>query len=196
MTIDFGFSEEQELYRLQIRRFGRDVLAPRRHEWDEKRVIPEPLVRRAVDLGLLDTEMDHVTRGIMIEEVGYADFNCALPFLMTTEAFELMRLPGLPPEVSGPVRDAVTSGRSVIAVGFTEPGSGSDVAAFKSTAVRDGHGWRVNAVKNSISWADADYYIITCKVDEDGAGLWSLSNFFVPRETRGVSAPRMWNDAG
>lgn len=196
VTIDFGFSEEQELYRAQIRRFGQDVLAPRRQEWDEKKVIPEPLVRQAVDLGLLDTQMDHVTRGIMIEEVGYADFNCALPFLMTTEAFELMKLPGLPEDVSRPVRDAVTSGRSVVAVGFTEPGSGSDVAAFKSTAVRDGDQWRINAAKNSISWADADYYIVTCKVAEGDTGIWSLSNFFIPKETRGVSAPRMWDDMG
>jgi len=61
--------------------------------------------------------MDHVMRGIMIEEVGYADFNCALPFLVTTEPFELNRLDGVPDDVRNPVRQAVREGNTIIAVG-------------------------------------------------------------------------------
>jgi cyclohexanecarboxyl-CoA dehydrogenase len=196
MAIGFGFSEEQELYRQQIRRFAREEVAPRRQEWDRERKRPEPLVRQAVELGLLSTEMDQVTRGIMIEEIGYADFNCALPFLMTTEAFDLVKLPGVPDDVSQSVRQAVTSGQSVIAVAFTEPTGGSDVGAFKSSAVMEGNQWRINAVKNSISWANADYYIVTCRTEDNSKGLWSLSNIFVPKDTPGVSEPRMWDDMG
>lgn len=197
MALDFGFTPEQELYREQIRRFGQEFIVPRRREWDDEKKRPEPLVRHAVKLGLLSTEMDQVTRGIMIEEVGYADFNCALPFISVTEAFDLMTLPGIPEAVRQPVRDEVASGKSIIGVGFTEPGSGSDVAAFKSTATKEGDQWRINAVKNSISWANADYYIVTCKVEDEGnSNLWSLSNFFIPRDTPGVQPPRMWEDVG
>ncbi len=196
MAINFGFSEEQELYRLQIKRFAREVLRPRRQEWDREKKRPEAMVRQAVDLGLLDIEMDHVTRGIMIEEVGYVDFNCALPFLVATEPHELKSLPGLPEEVSRPVREAVQAGRSIVAVGFTEPSGGSNVAGFKSHAVLEGDFWRVNAVKNSISWADADYFIITCRTEEAEKGIWSLSNIFIPKDTEGVSAPRVFDDIG
>ena len=196
MAISFGFSEEQELYREQIKRFAREELAPRRQEWDQERKTPAPMVQQAVKLGLLDPDMDHVTRGIMIEEVGYADFNSALPFLVATEAHELKSLPGLPEEVSRPVRDEVQAGRAIIAVGFTEPGGGSNVADFKGNAVMEGNQWRINAVKNSVSWADADYFIVTCRTEEAEKGIWSLSNFFVPRETPGVSPPRVWDDIG
>lgn len=71
-----------------------------------------------------------------------------------------------------------------------------NVADFKSRAELDGDQWCINAVKNSISWADADYFIITCRTEEAEKGIWSLSNLFVPRDTEGVSAPRMWDDIG
>jgi len=154
------------------------------------------MVEKALAAGLLDVEMSHVMRGIMIEEVGYADFNCALPFLVTTEPFELNRLDGVPDAVRNPVREMVRTGKTIIAVGFTEPGSGTDVASFQSTAELDGDEWVINAVKNSISWANADYFTITCRTEAREKGVWSLSNLFVPKETPGVQAPRMWQDMG
>ncbi len=167
-----------------------------RERWDRDKERPSALVKKALEAGLLDAEMDHVLRGIMIEEVGYADFNCALPFLVTTEPFELNRLDGVPDDVRNPVRQAVRDGDTIIAVGFTEPGGGTDVANFHSTAVLDGDEWVLNAVKNSLSWADADYYTVTCRTEDDSKGIWSLSNFFVPRATPGVIAPRIWDDLG
>ena len=134
MNLHFGLSESQELYRDQIRRFARTEIAPMRQQWDRERE-RTVLVEKALKAGLLDTEMNHVMRGIMIEEVGYADFNCALPFLVTTEPFELNRLDGVPDDVRNPVRKAVREGKTIIAVGFTEPSSGTDVANFQSTAV-------------------------------------------------------------
>ena len=153
-------------------------------------------LKKALKAGLLDIEMDHTMRGIMIEEVGYADFNCALPFLVTTEPFELNRLDGVPDNVRNPVRQAVREGKTIIAVGFTEPASGTDVANFQSTAVLEGDEWVINAVKNSLSWADADYFTVTCRTEDRDKGIWSLSNFFVPKQTPGVQPPRMWQDLG
>jgi len=196
LSLDFGLSEPQRLYRDQIRRFARTQLTPMRVRWDRKKERPQAMVRKALEAGLLDTEMDHVMRGIMIEEVGYADFNCALPFLVTTEPFELNRLDGVPDEVRNPVRQLVREGRTIIAVGFTEPGGGTDVANFQSTADLDGDEWVINAVKNSLSWADADYFTITCRTEDRSQGIWSLSNFFVPRATEGVQSPRLWEDLG
>jgi len=196
LSLNFGLSESEALYRDQIRRFARTELAPMRQKWDQEYQRPQEMVLKALEAGLLDTEMSHVMRGIMIEEVGYADFNCALPFLVTTEPFELNRLDGVPDDVRNPVREAVRTGQTIIAVGFTEPSSGTDVANFQSTAVLDGDEWVLNAVKNSISWADAEYFTITCRTEEREKGIWSLSNFFVPRDTPGVQAPRFWHDMG
>ena len=196
MSLHFGLSESQQLYREQIRRFAKQELAPRRQHWDQQRERPVEMVRKALDAGLLDIEMTHVMRGIMMEEVGSADFNCALPFLVTTEPFELNRLDGVPDEVRNPIRQLVREGRTIIAVGFTEPSSGTDVANFQSTATLDGDEWVINAVKNSISWADAEYFTITCRTEARDQKIWSLSNFLVPRDTEGVHAPRIWDDMG
>ena len=196
MNLNFGFSDAEALYRDQIRRFARTELAPMREKWDREYERPKAMVEKALAAGLLDTEMTHVMRGIMIEEVGYVDFNCALPFLVTTEPFELNRLDGVPDDVRNSLREKVRTGQTIIAVGFTEPSSGTDVASFKSTAVLDGDEWVINGVKNSISWADADYFTITCRTEEPEKGIWSLSNFLVSKETSGVQAPRMWHDMG
>ena len=195
MSLGFGFSAEQDLYREQLRRFAAEVLGPRRAEWDRERTMPWPVIQEAVAAGLLSGEMDYVSRGILVEEVGYADFNCALPFLMVTRPYDLMELPGVPDEVKRPLLDGVAAGTKVIAVCFTEPGGGSDMAAFKGRAVMDGNQWRLNATKNSISWADADAYIVTCRTGA-GDNIWDLSNFLVPKGTPGVSAPRVWDDMG
>ncbi|MEO2176726.1 MAG: acyl-CoA dehydrogenase family protein [bacterium] len=196
MSLNFGFSDSEQLYQDQIRRFAKSELAPMRQQWDKECERPQAMVQKALEAGLLDTEMSHVMRGIMMEAVGYADFNCALPFLVTTEPFELNRLDGVPDDVRNPVRQAVREGKTIIGVGFTEPSSGTDVANFKSTAVLDGDEWVINAVKNSISWADAEYFTVTCRTEGDDTGIWSLSNFFVPKATEGVQAPRMWKDMG
>ena len=87
MSLNFRFSDSEEMYREQIRRFTKTELAPMRQRWDKKRERPQEMVTKALEAGLLDPDMSHMMRGIMIEEVGYVDFNCALPFLVTTEPF-------------------------------------------------------------------------------------------------------------
>ena len=196
MGIDFQFTQEQDDYRERLRRFGREVLAPRRAEWDRKRKVPRPMLRLAIADGLLEPATDFVTRGILVEEVGYADFNCALPFLMATHPYELMRLPGVPEEVRRPLLDAVSKGEKIIAICFTEPAGGSDMAAFESSAVMEGNRWRIDGVKNSVSWADADAYIVTCRTDPDDTSIRGLTNFFIPKDTPGVSPPEPWDDLG
>ena len=194
--LGFAFSEEQDDYRRRIQEFARETLPPRRKEWDQGRKNPWPVIQQAAEQGLLDPSMDFITRGILVEEVGYADFNCALPFMSATIPYDLFRLPGVPEEVSRPLIEGVQQGKKIIAVCFTEPTGGSDMAAFKSTAVNeDGH-WLINAVKDSISWADADAYIVACRTKSTKAGIWGLTNFFIPKDTPGVSPPEVWDDIG
>lgn len=194
--LGFAFTEKQEEYRRALRAFSEKTLVPRRKEWDREKKTPWPVVRQAAKAGLLSSDMDFVTKGILVEEVGHFDFNCAMPFLGATLPYELYRLPGIPEQTKQPILDKVRRGETMIAVGFTEPVSGSDMAAFESTAVQEGDGWRLNAVKNSVSWADAEAYIVSCRNEASNAGVWSLSNFLVPRDTPGVCPPEFWDDMG
>ncbi len=194
--LNFSFTEQQEQYRGQIARFAHDVLLPRRSQWDRQRKTPWPMIQQAAKAGLFDAVTDYVTRGVLVEEVAYVDFNCALPFLMATLPYDLFQLRGIPAEIKDPLRAGIAKGEKIIAVCFVEPSAGSNMAALQGEALREGDQWRINATKNSISWADADAYIVTCRTEGDTAGVRGLTNFFVPRETPGVGQPEIWDDLG
>ena len=81
----------------------------------------------------------------------------------------------------------VAAGRSIAALGMSEPDAGSDVANMKTTAVDDGDGWVLNGTKTWISNAGiADQYCIFA-VTEPGAGARGLSAFVVEAGDPGFS---------
>ena len=196
ISLNFAFSEEQEIYRRRIREFGEKVLVKQREKWDREKKTPWPMIRKAVEEGLLKPNTDFVTLGIMVEEVGYFDFNCALPFLLATLPYELYQLPGIPEEVKQPLIEGINQGKKILAVCFTEPAGGTDMAAFEGTAVRKGDYWCINTTKNSISWADADAYIVSVYIEGGQRGVKGLTNFFIPKDTPGVNPPDICDDLG
>ena len=77
-------------------------------------------------------------------------------------------------------------GEAVAAFALTEPGSGSDVAATRATADRDGQGWRVRGEKTWISNGGiADVYTLFARTGE-APGARGLSAFLVPADTPGL----------
>lgn len=82
----------------------------------------------------------------------------------------------------------VAAGEACCALGFTEPGSGSDVFAAKTRAIRDGDGWRIEGQKMFTSGAEwADYVLLLARTDADGPKHRGLTMFIVPIKTGGVS---------
>ena len=51
MSLNFRFSDSEEMYREQIRRFAKTELAPMRQRWDQKRERPQEMVTKALDAG-------------------------------------------------------------------------------------------------------------------------------------------------
>lgn len=83
------------------------------------------------------------------------------------------------------------SGESITAIAVTEPDAGSDVAAIRSTARRDGEGWRVNGTKMFITNGGiADVVFIAAKTDPGVKGSRGISIFAVERGTEGFGASR------
>jgi acyl-CoA dehydrogenase len=79
----------------------------------------------------------------------------------------------------------IVAGRAMGAFAMSEPGAGSDVAAMKTTARRDGDGWVLEGEKHLISNAGiADVYLVFA-VTTPGAGSRGISLFIVPRDTPG-----------
>jgi len=79
------------------------------------------------------------------------------------------------------VLDKIISGESICSLGYSEPGSGSDVFAAKTKAVREGNGWRIDGQKMFTSGAEhADFAILLTRTDPDAPKHKGITMFMVP----------------
>src|SRR5688500_3999207 len=94
---------------------------------------------------------------------------------------------------------AICRGEKLTAIAVTEPGGGSDVAAIRTRAVRDGRHYVINGAKMFITnGATADVYFVAARVDagQDGRRHQGISMFLVERETPGFSVSRTLDKMG
>ncbi|GAA4558558.1 acyl-CoA dehydrogenase family protein [Pseudonocardia xishanensis] len=81
------------------------------------------------------------------------------------------------------------SGRSTFCLGFTEPDSGSDMAAARTRAVRVGDDWVIDGTKMFTTWAEsADYVFLLARTGELADKHGGLTLFLVPMDTPGIEA--------
>jgi 3-oxochol-4-en-24-oyl-CoA dehydrogenase len=82
----------------------------------------------------------------------------------------------------------IVNGESICSLGYSEPGSGSDVFAAKTKAVPDGNGWRIDGQKMFTSGANiADYVLLLARTDQDAAKHKGLTMFIVPLKSPGIT---------
>jgi alkylation response protein AidB-like acyl-CoA dehydrogenase len=80
------------------------------------------------------------------------------------------------------------SGDALVCLGYTEPDSGSDVAAARTRAVRDGDAWRIDGQKMFTSVAEeADWIFLLTRTSSDGPKHAGLTFFLVPMDTPGIT---------
>lgn len=199
--MDFTFSEQEQQFADSVRRYALTRLLPDYPKWDRGNPFPRERVRELGQLGITGlsvpaqyggVEGSFTMAGIAGEEIGRGDLGATL-FLQlgmiggsvaqhATETTKREWLPGL------------ASGEKIIALGLTEPGAGSDAAALKTTARRDGDHYVINGEKASISCAGmADAALVFARTGGDGAR--GISAFMVPLDLAGVSR-RIYRSAG
>ncbi len=82
----------------------------------------------------------------------------------------------------------VLAGEIFFAIGYSEPGAGTDLASLKTGAVRDGDEWVINGQKMWTSLAGyADYIWLAARTDPDAKKHRGLSMFLVPTDSKGYS---------
>jgi acyl-CoA dehydrogenase len=212
--VDFSFTEEQELFRNSLREWcEKNLPLDKIREMDSRGEIPHDLLRRMGEMGLLimtapqehgGTGADWVTACIAAEELGYADISIAVPVLWLVESswgFVVDRY------CTDQVRDEVIRkafhGDAFIGIASTESAGGSDVAAFKSTARREGNEWLLNGEKMYISGTEeakklgGGYFVIarTSRAPE-GAIHKGMTGFYLPLNARGVEVNKRFDDMG
>jgi alkylation response protein AidB-like acyl-CoA dehydrogenase len=154
--VDFGLTDEQEMLRTTAREFVADVCpAERAKEWDEQSTVPPELFKGMADMGwfgLPFAEEDGGDGGgpleliLIAEELGRASFDVAMCYIGVL-------IPGLTVFRWGSeaqrafVREQIMTGRHRLAVGLSEPDSGSDAAALRTQAIDKGDHYLVNGQK-------------------------------------------------
>ncbi|MSP42294.1 MAG: cyclohexanecarboxyl-CoA dehydrogenase [Alphaproteobacteria bacterium] len=200
--MDFSFSAEQRAFHDSVRRFCADKVAPFYREREGEGVISKQLRREMGELGILGVELpekfggiglDCVTAGISIEEVGKADFNVAYIPLLTSLMGGII-VQHQDEETASRIIGEMCAGKTLMALGLTEPRGGSDAAHLVLKATKSGNGYILNGEKTSISLADqADQVVLFARTG--GTGAKGVTAFIVPLNLPGISRTRS-NDLG
>jgi len=188
---EFGFTEEQEMFRQEMRRFIKKELAPRARDKDIAGEFMKAC--EVINLSALNYpekyggwELDHVSTGILTEELYVGGSSLGMvPFVTAFTANDVKKLPeGVQDEIAPGLVSMAASLRH----GYTEANSGNEQAAIQTKAVRQGDHYIINGEKQPASGcAGATYSVITA-VTDPSAGTKGISQFLVPRDTPGVSA--------
>jgi acyl-CoA dehydrogenase len=212
--IDFSFTEEQELFRKAIREWCQKNLPIEKiREWDSEGEIPHEILRNMGDMGLniMTSPQEHggsgadwVTACIAGEELGYADVSIALPVLWLVESsWGYVVDKYCSEEVRKEVILKAFKGDAFIGIASTESGGGSDVAAFKSTARKDGSNWILNGEKMYISGTEeakklGGGYFVNARTSPapPGAAHRGITGFYLPMNAPGVEINKRFDDMG
>ena len=204
-TYPFTLTEDQEQLRKEIRDFASREIAPNVSRWDEASEFPAEVVKQLGQMGLLGVifpveyggaGLGYVDYVLAIEELSAVDGSIGIIVaahnsLCTNHIFlagnEEQRQKYVP---------RLASGEWLGAWGLTEPGSGSDAGAARTTAVRKGDRWVLNGNKTFITNGHyADVAVVIAATDRE-QGTRGLSAFVVEKETAGFRPGKKENKLG
>ena len=190
------FGPEHEAFRRTVRSFVAREITPFAAAWDEAGSFPRELYAKAAAIGLLGigypqelggTPADLFFTLVAAEELaragsggvqaGLGSHHIALPPVLAQGSAELQQRV-VPP---------VLAGEKIAALAITEPGGGSDVAALRTTARRDGAYYIVDGEKTFItSGMRADFLTVAVRTDAGNRGLGGISLLLVEGNSPGL----------
>jgi short-chain 2-methylacyl-CoA dehydrogenase len=205
--MNFDLSDEQREFQRVVRAFVADAIAPNAERWDEEHELPMEAVKQMAELGLFGLPFpedlggsgaDFLTLCLAIEELARADSSLAI----TLEA--AVGLGAMPifrfgtDEQRNEYLPPLARGDALAAFGLTEPGSGSDAAASKTTAKLVEGEWVVNGTKSFITNSGTpitSLVTITAITGRDN-GKKELSAVIVPAGTPGFEVGKSYRKMG
>jgi len=199
------FQDEHHKLRDTMRRYAEEQLAPHRHTWDQAGGFPRQVFHDLADLGVLGIRFPEAHGGLGLDWWYTAAFieglaHCRNSGLMMSILVDTDMATPIIAEIGTEAQQAeflapVIRGTKIAALGVTEPGCGSDVAAIRTTARRDGDHYVVNGAKTYItngSFAD----FITLAVRTGGEGHAGISLLLFPTNTPGFTVGRKLDKLG
>lgn len=190
----FLLTEEQKDLQRMVRDFVKAEVIPHAAEWDKASEFPIGVYRQAVEMGLTTLTIPESLGGagmgrrehiIVAEELGYGDAGFAIGVGAASLGIEPILLGGTDAQKAQAV-DVLLKG-GLAAFGLTEPEAGSNAAALRTTAVKDGDEYILNGSKCFITNGGlADLYTIFAVTDKE-KGTKGISCFMVERDRKGLS---------
>jgi len=190
----FDLTDEQREIQDLARRFTADRITPFAAEWDEKHIFPRDTIREAAELGFAAIYVSEESGGIALGRLEAALIMEAMAYgCPSTSAF--ISIHNMASWMIDRCGDADVKGRylpdlvtmdRMASYCLTEPGSGSDAAALKTRAVRDGDHYVVSGSKQFISGGgENEVYVTMVRTGEDGPK--GISCLVIDKDTPGVS---------
>jgi butyryl-CoA dehydrogenase len=202
---DLALTEEQELAQRTARDFAREKVLPLAHSIDEKGKVPPDLIAEMASLGFLGIYVPETYGGAGLDALSYAlvceEINraCASTGVVMSSHVSLVVDPllhyGSDAQKDRFLRPLAT-GAKLGCFALSEPASGSDAAAMRTSARRDGDGWVLNGTKNFITnGASADLAIVFAQTDPN-ARKRGIAAFVVEKGTPGFSVGKLEHKLG
>ncbi|MCW5906989.1 MAG: acyl-CoA dehydrogenase family protein [Chitinophagales bacterium] len=195
------FTEEHELFRQSAREFIQKEVIPNGEKWEAEELVPREVFKKMGEQGLLGinfpeqyggTDNDFWYTVVWLEEIaksklaGFAAAVSVHQFMATNHILhagsDALKAKYLPPSISGSY---------VGSIAISEPGAGSDVAAMRTTAKKEGDYYILNGNKTFITNGYyGNFVTVACKTDPD-AGMAGISLIVVDQGTPGFTTSRL-----
>ena len=195
--MDFSLSPEHQMAQKMVRDFVQKEIAPVIKEYDRKQEPIPFMLKRMGELGILGIPfpvryggqgMDYLAWGLACEELEAMDTHLRVVMSVHTGLCGMTLFQWGTEEQKQKFLVPLAKGEKIGCGAFTEPGMGSDVAAMRTTAKRDGDAYILNGEKMWISLASkADLALVTVKTDVSSPKPSSaLTSFIVDLHSEGV----------
>lgn len=197
--MNFDLTDTQKMFQQTARDFAKDVMIPAAAEHDRTMEFPREIFKQAWELGLVNGHIPeeygglglHTMEGVVIcEELAYG----CTGMMTAIEGNSLAEMPlilGGSEALKKKYLGRMTEEPLNAAYGVTEPGAGSDVAAIKTRAEKQGDKWVLNGQKMWITNGGvADWYFVLARTDPDAGPGSAMTGFVVEREWEGVTPGR------
>ncbi|TDJ09426.1 MAG: acyl-CoA dehydrogenase [Deltaproteobacteria bacterium] len=191
--MNFELTGDQKELQKMARDFSQGELAPKALEWDEKKIFPKDVLKQAGELGFLSIYtpeefggigLGRLDAAIIFEELAGGCTSTAA-FMTIHNMVNWMIATWGKPELAQKYCPELGAGNLLGSYCLTEPGSGSDAGALKTTAVLKGDKYIVNGTKAFVSGGgETDVLVVMVRTGEDGPK--GISTLLIPADLSGI----------
>ncbi len=187
------FEPEHEQFRDSVRKFLRTEAVPHYRQWEKDGQVDPAIWLKAGEQGYLCPQMPEEYGGcgadfrynvVVTEEIANNDLT-GLAFMLHSDIVVPYILDSGTEEQKLKYLPRCVTGETITGLAITEPGTGSDVQAIKTSAVPDGDAYIINGSKTFISNGQVGHLFVVAAKTDPGAGAKGISLFLVEADTPG-----------